>query len=153
MQEFLHRHRYIALDTCLFIYQVEANPRYTPFTDEIFQWLQQGNGMEITSTLTMTELLVQPYREQDGRRVDQYYGLLSTFPSLEWKHLTLETADLAAHFRAHYNLRTPDAIQAATAVEGKATGFLTNDFSFERVYVFETLVLDTLFQGGGPILF
>ena len=100
--------------------------------------------MGITSTITMAELLVHPYREKNSQTADRYYGLFSTFPHLEWKGLTLEIADLAARFRADYNLRTPDAIQAATATKGGATGFLTNDFSFERVGVFEPLVLNTL---------
>jgi len=90
----------------------------------------------------MTELLVHPYWEKNVAMVDQFYSLLSTFPNLEWMPLTLEVSDLAARFRADYDLRTPDAIQAATAAKGRATGFLTNDFSFERVSLFETLVLD-----------
>lgn len=79
--------------------------------------------------------------------VDEFYALLSTFPNLEWLPLTLEVADLAARFRADYNLRTPDAIQAAAAASKSATGFLTNDFSFKRIDIFETLVLDTLISG------
>ncbi len=92
----------------------------------------------------MAELLVRPYREKSIKRVNQFYGLLSTFPNLEWTPSTLAIADLAARFRADYRLRTPDAIQAATAAERRATGFLTNDFSFERVELFETLVLEIL---------
>ena len=92
----------------------------------------------------MTELLVRPYQEKNSEKVDQFYGLLSTFPNLEWKGLTLEIADLAARFCADYRLRTPDAIQAATAVHADATGFLANDFSFKRIEAFETLTLDTL---------
>ena len=92
----------------------------------------------MTSTITMTELLVHPYWEKNVAMVDQFYSLLSTFPNLEWMPLTLEISDFAARFRADYGLRAPDAIQAATAVQGRATGFLTNDFSFERVSLAET---------------
>jgi predicted nucleic acid-binding protein len=93
----------------------------------------------------MTELLIRPYREGNADRVNQFYSLLSTFPNLEWLPVTLEISDEAARFRADYRLRTPDAIQAATAVKGMATGFLTNDFSFKRIEAFETLVLlDTI---------
>jgi predicted nucleic acid-binding protein len=41
-------------------------------------------------------------------------------------------------------LRTPDALQAATAVHTGATGLITNDAVFERLEAFETLVLDQL---------
>ena len=70
----------------------------------------------------MTELLVQPYRLSDHRQVDQFYALLSTYPNLDWIEPSLAIADLAARCRAEYRLRTPDALQAATAIESKATG-------------------------------
>lgn len=92
----------------------------------------------------MKELLVQPYRDRDEQRVDEIYGLLSTYPSLEWIAPNLEISDVAARMRALYRLRTPDALQAATAAHARATGLVTNDPVFERVETFETLVLDRL---------
>ena len=92
----------------------------------------------------MTELLVQPYRDSDRHRVDAYYALLSTYPHLEWIAPSLEIADLAAQFRTLYRLRTPDALQSATAAHARATGLITNDPAFERVTAFETLVLERL---------
>ena len=100
--------------------------------------------MGVTSTITMTELLVQPYSERDEERVDYFYGLLSTFPNLEWVAPDLPIADLAARYRAQYRLRTPDAIQAATASRARASGMITNDPALARVEEFETLVLDSL---------
>jgi predicted nucleic acid-binding protein len=132
------------LDTSVFIYQLEANPRYLPLTDRIFAWLERPDSKAVTSTITMTELLVQPYRDSAEQRVDEFYGLLSTYPNLEWIGPNLEIADLAARLRALHRLRTPDALQAATAVHARATGFVTNDAIFERVETFETLVLDQL---------
>ena len=90
----------------------------------------------------MAELLVQPYRDSDEQRVDAYYGLLSTYPNLDWIAPNLNVADVAARFRALHRLRTPDALQAATAERFGATGLITNDSAFERVKAFETLVLD-----------
>jgi predicted nucleic acid-binding protein len=92
----------------------------------------------------MTELLVQPYRESSEQRVDEFYALLSTYPHLDWRAPDLEIADIAARIRATHNLRTPDAIQAATAVQAQATGLITNDAVFRRVQLFEMLVLDDL---------
>ena len=142
VREFLTRHNRIALDTSIFIYQIEENVRYLPFTDQIFSWLERSASRAVTSTITMTELLVQPYRDLDEQRVDEFYSLLSTYPNLTWVAPTLEIADLAARFRALHRLRTPDALQAATAVQAGATGLITNDPLFERVEPFETLVLD-----------
>lgn len=141
---FLRHHRRIALDSSIFIYQIESNKRYLTLTDQIFSWLDQPGSKAITSTITMTELLTQPYRVLDGQRVDEFYALLTTCPSLHWVAPDLEIADLAARMRALHNLRTPDAIQAATAVHGRATGLVTNDPAFNRVREIETILLDRL---------
>lgn len=141
---FLRRHRRIALDTNVFIYQLEANPRYVRLTDPIFAWLEQPGHAGITSTITMTELLVPAYRASDEARVDEFFALLTTYPNLEWIAPDLEIADMAARIRAKHRLRTPNAIQAATAVQAQATALVTNDPVFERVEAFETMVLDRL---------
>jgi len=144
LRAFLRRHRRIALDTSIFIYQLEPNPKYLAHTDAIFSWLERPGSTAITSTTTMTELLVLPYREGDEQRANDFYGLLSTYPNLDWIAPNLAIADLAAQIRALHRLRTPDALQAATAVHSLATGLITNDPLFERVERFETLVLDQL---------
>jgi predicted nucleic acid-binding protein len=146
LRVFLRRHHLIALDTSIFIYQLEANPRYVDLTDHIFSWIARPGSGAVSSTITMTELLVQPYRDGDEQRINEFYGLLSTVPNLDWIAPNLETADIAARIRARHRLRTPDALQAACAVRAQATGFITNDPVFQRVDAFETLVLDSLLK-------
>ncbi len=94
----------------------------------------------------MLELLVQPYRLSDIDRVNKFYALLSTFPHLEWVAPTLRIADVGAQLRADYNLRTPDALQAATALANRATGFVSNDSGFRRITGLEVIVLDDLVE-------
>jgi predicted nucleic acid-binding protein len=132
------------LDTSVFIYQLETNSRYLPLTDYIFSWLERRDSKAVTSTITMTELLVQPYQGSDQQRVDEFYGLLTTYPNLDWVAPNLEIADLAARLRSLHRLRTPDALQAATAAHARVTALITNDAVFERVDLFETLVLERL---------
>lgn len=140
----MRRHRRVALDTSVFIYQLEANPRYVGLTDSVFAWLAQPDSTAVTSTITMTELLVLPYRVAQEPQISECYALLVKYPHLEWIAPDLEIADLAAQIRARLRLRTPDALEAATAIRAGATGFLTNDPVFSRVDLFETLVLDRL---------
>ena len=144
IRAFLRRHKRIALDTSIFSYQLDANPRYLVLTDQIFSWVERADHTAITSTITMTELLVQPYRDGNEQRVNTFYSLLSTYPNLAWIAPDLEVADIAAKIRAMHRLRTPEALQAACAIQAQATGFITNDIVFERVEAFETLVLDRL---------
>ncbi len=139
---FLRHHRRIALDTSIFIYQLEANARYLALSDTVFSWVERSGHEAVTPTITMTELLVRSYRDKNEQRVDEFYGLLSTYPNLRWVAPDLETADLAARLRADYRLRTPDALQAATALRAHATGFVTNVEVFARIKEFKTAVLD-----------
>lgn len=92
----------------------------------------------------MTELLVHPYRKDDIDRVNSIYAFTSTYPNLLWLPPTLDIADEAARLRAKYGLRTPDAIQIATAISAAATGFVGNDAAFTRVTELEILLLDNV---------
>jgi predicted nucleic acid-binding protein len=139
---FLRRHRRIAIDTPVFIYQLENHPRYADLTDRVFSWLEKPASRAVTSTIAMTELLVQPCRDGDQRLADEFYGLLSTYPNLDWIAPSLQIADTAARIRAAHRLRTPDALQAATAVQAAVSALITNEPVFGRVTGFETLVLD-----------
>ncbi|HLH31008.1 MAG TPA: PIN domain-containing protein, partial [Terriglobia bacterium] len=112
----------MGLDTSVFIFQIEENPKYVHLTHQIFTWLQSARNTASTSTITMLEVLVQPYREADEERVDSFYALLSTYPHLEWIDTSLAIADRAAQLRARFNLKAPDAIQAATAIVAGSTG-------------------------------
>ena len=47
-------------------------------------------------------------------------------------------------FGAATNLRTLDALQAATAIHAQATALITNDSIFARVPEFESLILEEL---------
>jgi predicted nucleic acid-binding protein len=141
---FLKRHRRIGIDTSVFIYELEGNPRYAQLAHAVFEAVAGPDHIAIASTVTMAELLVQPYRHSDLARVNQYFGLLTTYPNLIWIAPELEIADLAAKFRAEYRLTMPDAIQAATAAKAQAGGFVTNDAAFRRVTAFETLQFDDL---------
>jgi predicted nucleic acid-binding protein len=126
LRALLKKHRRIALDTSIFIYYLEENPTYVEMADEVFEWLERSHNTAVTSTLTLTEALVRPHREENDSLVEQYFGLLSTFPNLEWVAPEIAIADTAARIRARHRLRTPDALQAATAVHCGATAFITN---------------------------
>lgn len=144
LRAFLGRWRRISVDTNVFIYALEFNPKYAESAYEILKWVQSPGRSAVTSTLTLTELLTRPYSLGQVDRAQGYYELLSKYPHLEWIAPDLEIADLAARFRAQHRMRTPDAIQAATAVQSGAAGLISNDPVFQRVKAFETVVLDDL---------
>ncbi len=103
--------------------------------------MEEGRIEAATSTLTLLELLVQPYRLKKEEVVLKFYSLFTTYPHLSWIPLNLEISDLAAKLRAVHNLKTPDAIQIASAVSGGATVFVCNDSAFRRVREIECVIL------------
>ncbi len=142
LHAFLEEHPLLTLDTSVFIYFVELHPTYHGLCSPVFASIEKGSSRATTSTLTLLEILVQPYRKKLDELVLKLYALLTTYPNIEWIELNLDIADTAARLRADHRMKTPDAIQAATAICSGATGFLCNDAVFRRVNAFDTLLLD-----------
>ena len=86
----------------------------------------------VTSNLTLLEILVHPYRQNDQDIVNRYYGYLTRSSLIELIPVTVEIADQAAELRARYGLKTPDAIHLATAIQTRARLFLTRDRDFSK---------------------
>ncbi len=139
---FLKKHQRIGLDSNILIYFIEGIPAYQKLTRKIFESIEAGRNEGICSTLSLLEVLVQPYRNKDEERVNQFYGLLTTYPHLNWIDMTLEIADQGAQLRARYKLKTPDAILLATAIQSEATGFIGNDKRLKKVTELEVMTFD-----------
>lgn len=145
----LAAHNIIGLDTSVFIYHIETNPRYLPLTRSILNAVQSGNCKGITSTVTVMELTVRPWRMNRGDVAREYEVLLLNFPNLYVRDVSREVARQAAQLRAGYNLRPADALQVATALVGGATMWVTNDKGLKRISsVLEVMVLDEILDFG-----
>jgi len=134
-------YRKVGLDTNVLIYHVQDHPRYGKWCAKLFARIERGQVSAVTSTVSMLEVLVQPYRLENHPLVQKFYALLSTYPKLSWVPVSLEVADQAAELRASYNLSTPDAIQLATAIGFQATGFIGNDKGLKKVKEIECLMV------------
>jgi predicted nucleic acid-binding protein len=110
----------------------------------LFDRIERGHNLAVTSTVTLLELLVQPYRDQKEELAQKIFALASTYPKIEWVPVSMGLADRAAELRARYHLSTPDAIQLATAIGHTATRFYGNDRSLRRVKEIECLLVDDL---------
>jgi len=134
----------VGLDTMIFIYAFEEHPAYLPLLKPFFSVLEKGEIEAVTSTISITECLIQPYRKKDIALAARYMILFRNFPHLSVIPVTDDIAERAAFFRAHYNLKTPDAIQVATALISGSRAFLTNDENLASVKGIDILVLDQL---------
>ena len=94
--------------------------------------------------MTLTEVLVQPLRTGSTALVQDYEKILLNSSGFELVVIDAGIARKAAELRAHYGLKTPDAMQVATCIEMKCEAFLTNDLGIKRVSELRVLVLDEL---------
>jgi predicted nucleic acid-binding protein len=126
------------------IYTVERHPVYEPLLLPCWQRVQAGAVEVVASELTLLEALVAPLRQGDAAlRAAYEQALFGT--ELRMVPVTLAILRLAADLRATGNLRTLDAIHAATAIEAGAMTLVSNDAVFRRVPAIAVVLLDELF--------
>jgi predicted nucleic acid-binding protein len=140
------RQKIIFLDTAPLIYFIEGNSEYQQGLKQIFEANDKGDFTFITSSITLLEVLVRPLREGQTELADQYKRILTTANGIQIFDITNALAVKAAELRAKYNLRTPDALQIATAIENDAAYFLTNDTRLRSVSELNTITLLELKQ-------
>ncbi len=132
----------VAVDTAPFIYYIETNPSYLSVVDPFFLAFIDEQFEIVTSTVTLTEVLTKPLKMQNFQLVQAYKEIFSNTPSFSVLSITNHIAEIAAEIRADYNLRTPDALQIATALAFKADTFLTNDKQLKRVVEINVVTVD-----------
>lgn len=117
----------VALDTSIFIYLIEESPEWLPLVQSIFASAANGERVLVISELTLLEVLVVPYRIGDLSLAERYEALLTRSRGLTMVNIERNQLRAAAQLRARYKLRTPDALQIASALTARCSTFLTND--------------------------
>lgn len=130
------------LDTSPFIYFIEKNNRYHDLVKPVISLLDARHAQGITSTITLLEVLVHPLRDGNKKLADKYKAILLSSSGLLTCEISHEISGRAALLRAKHGIRTPDAIQLATAILSKSDYFLTNDPALKKVKEIKVVVLD-----------
>ncbi len=134
----------LAFDTAPLIYFVEKHPVYFARMQAVMTAVDNEVISGISSALTLTEILTLPIRLGKTALVKQYEEILLNTHNFRLTPMDLRTFRTAADLRAHYNLKTPDALQVAAALEANSQAFLTNDAGIKRVNEIRVLILDEL---------
>ncbi len=121
------RGKVVGLDSAPLIYFIEENPLFLPLVDPFFNAMTRGDFEVVTSTMTVAEVMVHPFKRNDAELIETYRDILQNAAHLRTVPLTADIAEIAARLRAAHKIRTPDAIQMATAVALRADPFLTHD--------------------------
>lgn len=130
----------VYLDTSPVIYSIEKTQDFYPLLLPLWQAAKSGQIELVTSELTLLESLVVPLRRKDTILVDAFERAL-TAAETDLAPITIDILRDAAQLRADTNLKTPDAIHAATALAQGCVQFITNDPAFRRVTGLNVVVL------------
>ncbi len=123
----------VYLDTDVIIYSVEKIEPYWSLLQPMWQAAQSGNFLLVGSELLLLETLVKPIQADDKKLEQLFRQLLLTSVEVQLYPINLPILEQAIQLRATLNLKSPDAIHAATALSLGCTLFLTNDKVFNRV--------------------
>lgn len=134
----------VYVDANTIVYRVEAVQPYVEVTRPLWDALDRGTQPVVTSELSLLEVLVKPIRERNALLQQLFEGTLYGTPGLSCAPITRQVLETAADLRASINIKTPDAIHAATALVSGCTQFVTNDPVFRRVPNLNAVILSDL---------
>ena len=134
----------VGLDTTPLIYFIEKNVTFHPLVRPFFVALANGQFTVVTSTITLVETLIHPIRNSHHEIARRYREILLNTSHLTTFDVSPDIAQKAAEIRANYQIRTPDAIQLAAALQGGATFFLTNDHDLKKFPEINVVVVNDL---------
>jgi predicted nucleic acid-binding protein len=133
----------VAFDSTPLIYYLERHPRYLPLSRELFGAIGRQLAVGLTIILTLLEVLVVPLRAGRESLASDYRRLLTHTRGLTLFPVDQAICERAAKVRADHSwLRTPDALQTATALEHGAQVIVTNDNRWKRLKEIPVVVLE-----------
>ncbi|MBN3923955.1 PIN domain-containing protein [Nostoc sp. NMS4] len=129
----------IYIDTSVAIYTIEGNPDYYSLLQPLWSKLYAGEIQIISSEIILMEVLVVPLRNGNNSLVADYEELLLS--QVQLIPISQSILRKSANLRATTNLKTPDAIHAATALSVNSNQFITNNKGFRNVPGFPVVIL------------
>ena len=140
----------VAFDSPPLIYYIEQHSVYFAVADELFNAVRQRLARGLTSALKLAEVLVKPLRSGRRELADNYRRFLGSTRGVIVCPIEEAVCERAARLRAEHGwLRTPDALQVATALEYDAELMVTNDDRWRRLREIQIVVLKD-YVGASP---
>lgn len=132
----------VGVDTMFFIYLFEKNKKYFSVVKEFFDLMEKEKILVVTSIITPIEILSTSTLENYPEKQQLYLSFFKKMKNLKITELGWNLVEKASDYRRKFALRTPDAIQLATAIDAQAKIFLTNDLRFKKIEEIPVLILD-----------
>ncbi|MBL8134843.1 MAG: PIN domain-containing protein [Anaerolineae bacterium] len=132
------------VDTSPLIYYVELHPHYIARMDAVIARIKSPSIEGVCSVITLAEVLPVPLRMRRFDLVADYRAILLNSREIRCVPVSAGIAAAAAELRSRHNLKTPDALHLAIAIETGCDAFLSNDLDLKRVTAIQVLILDEL---------
>ena len=132
----------VFFDSPPFVYVFEEKQPYKKLLEPVFLAVDSGAIHAVSTLVTMSEVMTIPYRYGQWELIKKYSEVFGRSSNVNVLSLTWEVADLTAQVRGKYRLKTPDAIQWATATLNEVDYFLTNDQGFKILNDNRILIID-----------
>lgn len=120
----------LLVDSAPIIYYLEDHPEFSARYENIFAGAEAGDYELAITTISLVEVLTGPLRQGNKALAETYQEALTSPPSWRVVNLTPAIAHRVAQIRGETRLRTPDAIQLASALEISCIGLVTQDRDF-----------------------
>ncbi len=132
----------VFIDTAPFIYYLEQNLYYFEKAKEFFLYCYENDIEMITSTITIEEYFVYPYKSGKLELINNFQNFISSL-GIRVINIDKRIANQAAMIRAEFkDFKSMDALQIATAIESHCDVFLTNDKQLRQEKKIECITLD-----------
>ena len=117
----------VYLDANIFIYVIEQVTPHNDVLRDLFEHIDAENIFAYTSALTLAEVLVKPFIDNNQELINIYKNLLLAANVIKLVEISPSILIQAAQYRSLFNVKLPDAIHIATSMQLKTDCFLTND--------------------------
>lgn len=122
----------IAIDSNIFIRALD-DPGHLGEKSRIFlKNLTQTTDKAFISVMVLEEFFVRVYKEKRDKEMTRIMNLLTLGEFISLVDINTQIALLAAEIRADYNIKAPDALHLASAIEAGAKIFVTTDKRLPR---------------------
>lgn len=133
----------VYVDTSPVIYTVEQHPDYFALLDPLWAASESGQIQVVSSEMILLETLTGALKRNDPQLIADYEKVLT---ASELNLIPISSALLrdAARLRASVNIKTPDAIHAATALASGCDLLITNDKDLKRITALNVIILSEI---------
>jgi predicted nucleic acid-binding protein len=123
------RGKRICIDTAPFVYFIEKDPKYLNTVRPIFSEIDAGNIEALTSTITLLEVLVLPFKTKNESLAEKYRDILLHAEGLETYEIVHEVSETQRRKGSHAGKFPKTAEHSPPLQKGGQGGFPLPDKS------------------------